>query len=116
MNVALTCEGVSKWFGDSKVLDSVDFAVDAGEIHALLGENGAGKSTLLKICSGLYRPDSGGVRVEGRQQEFGSVIDAQAAGVALIHQEPRSFPDLNVLENIWIDFRGKSRGFSLKSV
>jgi len=116
VNVALTCEGVSKWFGDSKVLDSVDFAVDAGEIHALLGENGAGKSTLLKICSGLYRPDSGGVRVEGRQQEFGSVIDAQAAGVALIHQEPRLFPDLNVLENIWIDFRGKSRGFSLKSV
>jgi ABC-type sugar transport system ATPase subunit len=116
VTVSLRCEGVSKWFGESKVLDSVGFSVEPGEIHALLGENGAGKSTLMKICSGLYRPDRGFVEVEGQKQAFGSVMDAQASGVALIHQEPRLFPDLNVMENIWIDFRGKSRGFSLKSV
>jgi ABC-type sugar transport system ATPase subunit len=116
VTVSLRCEGVSKWFGESGVLDSVDFSVEAGEIHALLGENGAGKSTLMKICSGLYRPNRGFVSVEGERQSFSSVMDAQAAGIALIHQEPRLFPDLNVLENIWIDFRGKVRGFNLRSV
>jgi len=88
----------------------------AGEIHALLGENGAGKSTLMKICSGLYRPDEGSVSLDGNSKQFSSVMEAQNSGIALIHQEPRLFPDLNVIENIWIDYRGRERSFSLKSV
>jgi len=88
----------------------------AGEIHALLGENGAGKSTLMKICSGLYRPDEGSVSLDGNSKHFSSVTEAQNSGIALIHQEPRLFPDLNVIENIWIDYRGRERSFSLKSV
>ncbi len=116
MSAVLTCQGISKWFGQSRVLDRVDFSVMAGEIHALLGENGAGKSTLMKICSGLYRPDEGSVSLDGNSKHFSSVTEAQNSGIALIHQEPRLFPDLNVIENIWIDYRGRERSFSLKSV
>lgn len=116
MVAVLKCRSLTKSFGDTKVLDSVDFEVAAGEIHALLGENGAGKSTLMKICSGLYEPDSGSLEVEGAARSFAGVLDAQLAGVALIHQEPRLFPDLTVLENIWIDFRKSGTRFSLKNV
>lgn len=116
MEIVLEVQGLSKSFAENKVLDRVDFVVKRGEIHALLGENGAGKSTLMKICTGLYRPDEGEILVDGEAVSFGSVLDAQLSGVALIHQEPRLFPDLNVLENIWVDYRGKDRRFSLKKV
>jgi ABC-type sugar transport system ATPase subunit len=102
---ALTCTGVSKWFGSTQVLDRVDLTIEAGEIHALLGENGAGKSTLMKIVSGMFRADQGSIELGDEAVRFGSVGEANAAGVVLIHQEPRAFPDLTVIENIWIDDR-----------
>lgn len=116
MSPVMRCVGISKWFGESQVLREVDLTVQAGEIHALLGENGAGKSTLMKIFSGLYPPDSGSLILDGNDVEFGSVSDAQVSGVSLIHQEPRMFPDLNVLENIWVDYRGPARRLKLKKV
>jgi ABC-type sugar transport system ATPase subunit len=105
MSTVLTCSGVSKWFGRARVLDAVDFEVRAGEIHALLGENGAGKSTLMKIISGMLQPDSGSISLSGRPVVMGSPTAANEAGVALIHQEPRVFPDLTVIENMWVDDR-----------
>lgn len=104
------CRSVSKWYGTAKVLDDVDFSVNPGEIHVILGENGAGKSTLVKIIAGLVTPDRGQVLLEGAPIKTGSVASAQSMGVALIHQEPRLFPDLSVMENIWIDQRSKGSG------
>ncbi|MDA2987604.1 MAG: sugar ABC transporter ATP-binding protein [Actinomycetota bacterium] len=104
------CRGVSKWYGTAKVLDDVDFSVNEGEIHVLLGENGAGKSTLVKIVAGLVSPDRGEVSISGTELRYGSVVAAQSMGVALIHQEPRLFPDLTVMENVWIDQRSGAVG------
>ena len=105
----IECRQVSKWYGTAKVLDDVDFSVNQGEIHVILGENGAGKSTLVKIIAGLVNPDRGQVFLEGALIRTGSVAAAQAMGVALIHQEPRLFPDLSVMENIWIDHRPQKK-------
>ncbi len=98
----LECRQVSKYFPGVKALDAVDFTARAGEVQALIGENGAGKSTLVKILTGIYRPDAGEVEVEGRPVEFRSPLDAQAAGIAAIHQEAAMFPDLSVAENIYM--------------
>ncbi len=106
------CRGLSKWYGISKVLDEIDLSVNEGEIHVILGENGAGKSTLVKAIAGLVAQDCGSITIDGQPLRVGSVAAAQSMGVALIHQEPRLFPDLTVTENIWIDHRsspGKER-------
>jgi ribose transport system ATP-binding protein len=97
---AASVEGVSKRFGATVALDGVDFAVDFGEIHAIVGENGAGKSTLIRILSGVHRPDSGIVRIDGRERHFASPHDAIAAGIVTIPQELRLVPALSIAENI----------------
>ena len=76
--------------------------VDAGSIHALVGENGAGKSTLVKIIAGLYRRDAGEFLLDGETVDFTSTAEAKAAGIAVIYQEPTLFPDLSVTENIFM--------------
>jgi ABC-type sugar transport system ATPase subunit/ribose/xylose/arabinose/galactoside ABC-type transport system permease subunit len=92
---------IRKSFGGVRVLDGVDFDLLPGEVHALLGENGAGKSTLLKILAGVHRPDDGEVFVDDQPVHLHSPHDAQRLGIALIHQEPLTFPDLDVAENIY---------------
>ena len=67
---AVSARGVSKHFGATRALDSVDFDVMPGEIHALVGENGAGKSTLVRILGGVHRPDAGEVAVDGEPLPF----------------------------------------------
>jgi rhamnose transport system ATP-binding protein len=118
MAEVLRCDGISKWFGDTQVLDAVTFSVSEGEIHALVGENGAGKSTLVRIIAGLVAPDAGSLSWKGEQIAFDSVAAAKSRGIALIHQEPRVFPDLTVLENIWVDEprRRDGRRFRLSKV
>ena len=90
----LAVEGLSKAFPGVRALHDVRFDVHAGEVHALLGENGAGKSTLIKIVSGVYRPDAGTVRIDGREVHFGGPQEAQAAGIATVFQELLLFPEL----------------------
>ncbi|MGC8741454.1 MAG: ABC transporter ATP-binding protein [Candidatus Sumerlaeaceae bacterium] len=80
--------------------DRVTFRVRRGEVHALVGENGAGKSTLMKILYGLYRPDSGEIRVHGRTVEFRSPADAIAAGIGMVHQHFMLVPPFTVAENV----------------
>jgi ribose transport system ATP-binding protein len=87
-------EGIVKRFPGVLALDSVDLQVMPGEIVALLGENGAGKSTLMKILGGVYQPDAGEMRIDGRAVTIRSVSDAIALGIGFIHQE------LNVLDNL----------------
>jgi rhamnose transport system ATP-binding protein len=97
----LELRGVSKSFGPTLAMSEVSLALWPGTIHALVGENGAGKSTLIKAMTGLHRPSSGTILVDGREVAFRSTADAQRAGVAAIYQEPMVFPDLSVAENIF---------------
>jgi L-arabinose transport system ATP-binding protein len=94
--------GISKAFPGVQALDDVSFSAATGSVHALIGENGAGKSTLLKILSGAYRPDGGGVRIEGRDRVFHGTSDAIAAGVAVIYQELHLAAQLSVAENLFL--------------
>ena len=93
---------VQKSFGAVRALRSASISVQAGSIHALVGENGAGKSTLIKIVAGVYRRDAGTFRFQGDDVDFGSTAESKAAGIAVIYQEPTLFPDLSVTENIFM--------------
>ncbi|GLW63352.1 ribose import ATP-binding protein RbsA 1 [Actinomadura rubrobrunea] len=106
---ALALVDVSKSFGAVRALQGVTIELHAGEVHALAGENGAGKSTVVKTFAGVHRPDSGEVRVDGRPVTFHGPADAQAAGVAVIYQEPTLFPDLSVAENIFMGRQPRTR-------
>ena len=99
---ALTMAGVSKAFPGVKALDGVGYSVEAGEVHALLGENGAGKSTLLKILSGIYHADSGDIHLAGKAFVANSPKAARAAGIAMIHQELQQVPRLDVAQNMFL--------------
>ena len=93
---------IGKAFSGVVVLNDVDFAVYPGEVHALIGENGAGKSTLVKIISGVHEPTKGKVYMGNEPVHFRSPHDARDAGIAMIYQEPLTFQDLNVTENVFL--------------
>src|SRR5207302_7996583 len=88
--------------------DSVDFEARHGEVHALLGENGAGKSTLASILTGLYRPDSGEIAIDGQTVEFHSPRDATDAGVSMVHQHFRLAASLTVADNLVLGHKDAS--------
>jgi ribose transport system ATP-binding protein len=98
----LRLNDVTKRFPGVLALDSVSFDLRRGEVHAVCGENGAGKSTLMKIISGQYPPDGGSIVYKGSECRFTSSLDAQAAGIAIIHQELNLVPHLSVAENIFL--------------
>ena len=95
-------EGVCKRYGGVRALHDAALTVEAGRIHAVLGENGAGKSTLIKIMAGVVAPDSGRMLLDGEPVSFASPAAAQAAGIACIFQELSLIPDLSVADNIAI--------------
>jgi ribose transport system ATP-binding protein len=95
-------EGVSKRYGGVRALEKADLTVEAGSVHAILGENGAGKSTLIKIMAGVVAPDEGRMTLEGREVTFSSPAAANQAGIASIFQELSLIPDLSVADNIVI--------------
>lgn len=94
--------GIDKSFSTNQVLKGVNFSVEKGETHALMGENGAGKSTLMKILSGIYQRDAGIVEVKGKQVEYQHPSDAEADGIAVIHQELNILPELTIAENLFL--------------
>jgi len=100
---------VAKHFGGVQALRGVDFQLFPGEVHALLGENGAGKSTLVKILGGIYKPDAGVVKIGGEAIEMRSPTQAQALGIAVVQQEPKLFPDLDVAENVFMGRHPRDR-------
>jgi L-arabinose transport system ATP-binding protein len=93
---------VGKRFGVVHALSEVTLPVRAGEILALVGENGAGKSTLTRIMEGVYQPDAGDVVIDGAPVRLRAPVEAHAAGIRVIHQEPDIFPDLSVAENLFV--------------
>ncbi len=93
-------EGITKHFALVKANDCVNLDVHRGEIHALVGENGAGKSTLMRILYGLYRADSGSIRIDGKPAELKSPADAISLGIGMVHQHFMLVPPLTVAENV----------------
>jgi rhamnose transport system ATP-binding protein len=98
----LSLRHVTKSFGAVTAADDVSIDLFPGEAHALVGENGAGKSTLVKMFAGVYAPDEGGLFAKGVEVALSGPADARDAGIAVIYQEPTLFPDLTVVENIFI--------------
>jgi ribose transport system ATP-binding protein len=98
----LAVRGVTKSFGGARALRGVDFTLRRGEVHALLGENGAGKTTLMNILSGAIAPDDGSLSVNGEIVHFDDPREAQAAGIATIHQELDLVPTLDVAANLFL--------------
>ncbi|WP_442783101.1 sugar ABC transporter ATP-binding protein [Collimonas fungivorans] len=102
--VALTLElnGIYKAFGGVKALSDVALRLYPGEVHTLMGQNGAGKSTLIKVLTGVYAPDSGEIRLDGKIVQPSSTHDAQNLGISTVYQEVNLCPNLSVAENIFI--------------
>jgi len=98
----LRLENINKHFPGVHALKNVQFDVCPGEVHALLGENGAGKSTLIKIVSGVYKPDTGVMYLNGATVQFNNPREAQQQGIATIYQELGLYPELSVAENIFM--------------
>ncbi|MFC3630469.1 sugar ABC transporter ATP-binding protein [Paracoccus angustae] len=98
----LELNGIRKSFGRIEVLHGVDLHVNAGEVHALLGENGAGKSTLMKIVCGIIQPSAGRILVEGRERAFATYDEAIAAGIGIVFQEFSLIPYLTAVENMFL--------------
>ena len=98
----LALEHAQKSFGAVHALRDGDIELFGGEVHGLVGENGAGKSTLVKILAGVHRPDAGRLLLDGEEAIFDNAKQSQAAGIAIIFQEPTLFPDLTVAENIFV--------------
>ena len=101
--------GICKSFGANKVLGGVNLHVRPGEVHALMGENGAGKSTLMNILTGIHRADAGTIMVDGKEVTFKNNKDAEEHGIAFIHQELNIWPNLSVLENLFLMNQPKTR-------
>jgi rhamnose transport system ATP-binding protein len=105
----LELRGVSKRFAGVQALQEVDLDLVAGTIHALVGENGAGKSTLVKILAGVHQPDSGTVRLRGEGIVLNGPAGARDRGIAVMHQQPNLFPDLEVAENVFVSRLPRTR-------
>ncbi|MEQ9607863.1 MAG: galactofuranose ABC transporter, ATP-binding protein YtfR [Kiloniellaceae bacterium] len=101
-DVLYRAEGISKRFPGALVLDSVDFTLQRGEVHALLGENGAGKSTLIKCLTGAYRRDGGTLSLDGIGIDPHSTAEAQALGIGTVYQEINLLPNLSVADNVFL--------------
>ena len=104
--VAMT--GITIRFPGVLALDGVDFTLNAGEIHALMGENGAGKSTLIKALTGVYPIHAGEILVGGVPRSFTTTADAQAAGISTVYQEVNLLPNLSVGENVMLGHEPRS--------
>src|SRR3954465_2280862 len=96
----LELRGITKRFPGVLANDQVDFDLRKGEVHALLGENGAGKSTLMNILYGLYHPDEGEIRLNGKPVRIDSPHAAIDAGIGMVHQHFMLIPVMTVAENI----------------
>jgi ribose transport system ATP-binding protein len=106
----LVMTDVTKAFGMSRAIDGVSLVLNAGEVHALIGENGAGKSTLMKVLSGAYRPDSGEMSLDGQRYAPRGPREALNRGVAMIYQELAIAPHLSVEANIMLGHERTKRG------
>jgi simple sugar transport system ATP-binding protein len=104
---ALELEDIAKHFGPVAALRDVSLRVEAGQVHALLGENGAGKTTLMRVAFGMVSPDRGTIRVRGQRVVIGAPSDAIAAGIGMVHQHFTLVPAMTVAENLALGGHGR---------
>lgn len=104
----LRLSGISKRYGATQALDNVDLELYSGEVHALMGENGAGKSTLMKILAGNEPRDTGTILLDGQEIEISSPAAATKHGIAIIHQELNTVPEMTVAENLALGHEPKT--------
>jgi len=102
MTPAIEMKGITKYFASTQVRanDGVDFSVEKGEVHALVGENGAGKTTLMSILYGLVKPDSGEILIDSQKVRIGHPDDAIKNGIGMVHQHFKLIPSFTVAQNI----------------
>lgn len=105
----LECTGISKAFGPTKAVVNVDFSIPRGEVRGLIGENGSGKSTLCNIITGILKPDTGHMTMEGQTYAPGSLLDSKSKGISILLQETGTISGMTVAENIYL---GKEQLFS----
>ena len=101
-DAVLSARNVTKTYGNTHALRSVNFDIHRGKVTTLFGENGAGKSTLMKILSGVVTPTSGEIDLDGRRVSFASTVEARDSGISIIHQELSLAPNLSVRDNIFL--------------
>jgi ABC-type uncharacterized transport system ATPase subunit len=116
MPAALELTAISKSFDGFQALSGASFAVEPGEVHALLGENGAGKSSLMNVAAGLYLPDEGRIRVHGRDVAIGGPSEAKRLGIGMVHQHYKLVKAFNAVENILLARGGLSYSQGLADV
>ncbi len=102
MKKILELKNIHKSFPGVLALQGVDFSLNEGEVHALMGENGAGKSTLIKVLTGVYTKDEGEIILDGNEVHIKSPQDAQRMGISTVYQEITLCPNLSVAENMYI--------------
>lgn len=112
-SLRLKLQGITKAYPAVVANDSVSLNVQAGEIHAVLGENGAGKSTLMKVIYGAVQPDAGSITFDGKQVQIKNPVDARHLGIAMVFQHFSLFETITVAENVWL---GLDKGLSLQEV
>ncbi|MFP6615952.1 MAG: sugar ABC transporter ATP-binding protein [Candidatus Hydrogenedentota bacterium] len=112
MDSLLTLSGISKRYGATQALDDVDLDVQAGEVHALIGENGAGKSTLVKVLSGAIQADEGSIKLDGSRVVIRNPAAGRALGIAMIYQELTLAPHLTVEDNLTLGLEESKYGFA----
>lgn len=111
MDYIIEMLGITKKFPGIIANDSINLQLKKGEIHALLGENGAGKSTLMSVLFGLYQPEEGIIKVEGKEVKINGPLDANALGIGMVHQHFKLVHNFTVLQNIILGVESVSGGF-----
>ncbi|MDP4117833.1 MAG: sugar ABC transporter ATP-binding protein [Bacillota bacterium] len=101
-DIVLELKNITKIFPGVKALNNVNFSLERGKIHAIMGENGAGKSTFIKVITGVHRPDGGEIYINGEKVEFSGPKDALEKSIAAIYQHSTNYPYLSVTENIFV--------------
>jgi len=107
----LTLSDIRKSFGGVRALERASLDLARGAVTALIGENGAGKSTLVKILSGVYQPDAGEIRFDGKEVRIANPQASRALGIGVVHQECLAFDNLSVAENLFVNAQPSRRGF-----
>jgi ABC-type uncharacterized transport system ATPase subunit len=110
MVAEIEMRGITKRFPGVLADDSVDFTVEKGEIHALMGENGAGKSILMSMLAGVFQPDEGTIRIRGQEHRFSSPLESIRAGIGMVFQSFKLFPSLTIAENVVFRSEPTKRG------
>jgi len=105
----LEMKGINKSFSGVKVLHDINFSLEKGEVHAIVGQNGAGKSTLMKIINGVYSKDSGTIKINNKEAEYNTPTEARKWGISMIFQEFSQVPSLTVSQNVFLTEEPRSK-------